>query len=335
MSDTSPTSPGDDSGAAAGLQHNPVVATERPDLLIHSRGPVAAFAVLYEAGLRLWNDEAMALAGNIAFRLILSIFPFLIFVSTLTAFIGDPQMAEQLINFLLRIVPPEIAGPLVNEVRNVLTVQRTGTLGISVLLTIWFAMGGVDSVRVGLNRAYGHTETRSAVFLFILQAFLVVGGALILVMVGFLLIVAPIGINVLHNYAPDFAPTLNIIDALRYPVAALLLIGALFAAHVLLPTRRTRFSNTWPGIMLTLVVWLLFAGAFSWYLSNFANYASYYAGLAGVMAALIFLYLSALVMIFGGEVNRAMRIRRLARTVSRHTSSGGPDQTQTTHQSPG
>jgi membrane protein len=53
-----------------------------------------------------------------------------------------------------------------------------------------------------------------------------------------------------------------------------------------------------------------------WSSSTFSNYASYYAGLAGIIAALYFMYLAALVMIFGGELNRAIRIRRLARALS-------------------
>jgi membrane protein len=91
----------------------------------------------------------------------------------------------------------------------------------------------------------------------------------------------------------------------------------LLAAHVFLPARRLRFSNMWPGVLFTVVVWIALGGAFSFYLSRFANYASYYAGLAGIIAGLYFLYLAALVLIFGGELNRAIRIRRLAKSLRR------------------
>jgi membrane protein len=91
---------------------------------------------------------------------------------------------------------------------------------------------------------------------------------------------------------------------------------ALFVAHVFLPARRTRFENVWPGVLFTLTLWTVLAAAFSFYLRSFASYASYYAGLAGIVAALYFMYLAALVLIFGGEFNRALRIRRLARALS-------------------
>jgi transglutaminase-like putative cysteine protease len=84
-------------------------------------------------------------------------------------------------------------------------------------------------------------------------------------------------------------------------------------AHVFLPARRTRFENIWPGVFFTLVAWTLLAAVFSFYLRSFASYSSYYAGLAGIVASLYFMYLAALVLILGGEFNRALRIRRLAR----------------------
>ena len=100
-------------------------------------------------------------------------------------------------------------------------------------------------------------------------------------------------------------------------MAALILTAALFAAHLFLPARRTRFSSIWPGVVFTVSTWTLLTVIFSFYLSHFANYTSYYAGLAGIIAALYFMYLAALVLIFGGELNRAVRIRRLARALQK------------------
>jgi membrane protein len=66
----------------------------------------------------------------------------------------------------------------------------------------------------------------------------------------------------------------------------LILTAALFGAHVLLPARRTRFSNIWPGVLLTLTILTFLAAGSSFYLRSFAGYASYYAGLAGIIASL-------------------------------------------------
>jgi len=291
------------------------VVSEHPQDLLHGAGWRVPWAVLREATLRLWSDDAFGLAGNVAFRTLLAIFPFLIFTSSLTAFIGDRSMADELSEFLIAIVPKELVEPIVSEVEQVMTVQRGGVLSIGILLTIWFAVGGVDGVRVGLNRAYGIRETRSTLVLYAVQIVVVLVAAFVLVLVGYLLVLAPRVGSMLHTLMPGFDPASVTVGLIRFPAVAVLLLAALFLAHVLLPARRTRFANIWPGVLLTLAVWIVLTAAFSFYLRSFASYASYYAGLAGIVAALYFLYLAALVLIFGGEFNRALRIRRIARTL--------------------
>ncbi len=89
--------------------------------------------------------------------------------------------------------------------------------------------------------------------------------------------------------------------SLRLSAAFGLLIFVVFACHYWLPGHRRPVSAIWPGILLTLVLWVVVAKLFSLYLKSFATYSATYAGLAGIMTALFFLYLMAL--IFGAEYN--------------------------------
>ena len=291
------------------------IVTANPEGLLRGTGWYAAWSVVREAGLRLWSDDAFGLAGNVAFRVLLAVFPFLIFTSSLTAFVGSQSMAEDLVSFLIAIVPQTLIEPIVSEVQQVMTVQRGGVLSTGILLTVWFALGGVDGVRVGLNRAYGVRETRSWYVLYPVMTLMVVIGSLVLVLVGYLLVMAPRAGSWLHMLFPGFDPASVTVRLVRYPAAAIILVFSLFLAHVFLPARRTRFSSIYPGVLLTVATWTSLTAAFSFYLANFATYATYYGGLAGIVAALYFLYLAALVLIFGGELNRAIRIRRLARAL--------------------
>ena len=304
---------GQESGRDAVLTHG--IVSANPVDLLDGTGWRVPLAVGREATLRLWNDDAFGLAGNVAFRALLAIFPFLIFTSSLTAFVGDRSMADDLISFLISIVPPALVNPIVSEVQQVLTVPRGGVLSIGILLTIFFAVGGVDGVRVGLNRAYGIRECRSTIVLYAVQVGVVLLASLVLALIGYLLVLAPRAGSFLHALMPEFDPASVTARLIRYPAAAVILIMALFAAHVFLPARRTRFQNIWPGVLFTVATWIVLASAFSFYLQSFGTYASYYAGLAGIIAALYFMYLAALVLIFGGELNRALRIRRLARVM--------------------
>ena len=291
------------------------VLSENPEVLFYGKGWRVMRAVLHEAILRLWNDDAFGLAGNVAFRALLALFPFLIFTSAMTAFIGDRAMADHLVDFLIAIVPSPLIEPLVSEVEKVMMVPRGGVLSIGILLTIWFAVGGVDGVRVGLNRAYGIRETRSIVVLYGLQIAMVVLASLVLVTVGYLLVLAPRAGSWMHALIPGFDPASVTVRLIRFPASATIFLVALLSAHVLLPARRTKFSNIWPGVIFTAVAWTLLATAFAFYVGRFGTYASYYAGMAGIIAALYFMYLAALLLIFGGELNRALRIRRLARAL--------------------
>ena len=79
-----------------------------------------------------------------------------------------------------------------------------------------------------------------------------------------------------------------------------------------LPAGRRRFAEVWPGIVATLVMWLACGFVFGRYLSDFSyTYVTYYAGLASAMMALVFLYFTALIFIYGGELNAAIaRLRQ-------------------------
>lgn len=276
------------------------------------QGPTIA-ALVRESFYRLFADEAIPLAGNIAFRTVFSVFPFLIFLTALAGFFGNDNLAEGVVTFLLSVAPARLVEPLVPEIRSILTVPRTGLLSISALITIWSAMGGVDSVRVGLNRAYDIRETRSVWWLYFQNVLFVIGSAIFLLVFALLIVFAPIMIQVAELYAPALKGHFVTIEQLRYPIGIVLLtLGVLFC-HRVLPAKSLNVLEVLPGVVITVVAWVIMSSAFSIYLVNFNTFASTYASLSGVFAAMFFVYLAALVLILGGEVNRVLEVRRIMR----------------------
>ncbi len=88
----------------------------------------------------------------------------------------------------------------------------------------------------------------------------------------------------------------------------------LFVCHLYLPAGRRRFLDVAPGIVLTMLAWAAGAYGFGYYISTFANYAATYAGLASIMIALVFLYMTGVIFIIGAEINAALlkyRVRAL------------------------
>ena len=202
---------------------------------------------------------------------------------------------------------------MAKEVNLILTTPRTDLVSIGFLITIWAAMAGVDSVRIGLNRAYNVRERRSMLMLYSLSVLFVIGTAFVLLALSVLIVVAPITISSIETYAPQMKNFVAVFSLVRYPVAILLLTGALTAAHFFLPAKRLRLADVLPGVVLTVATWVVLASAYSFYLLNFSNFASFYAGLSGVFAAMFFLYLAALVLLLGGEMNRVIILRKSTR----------------------
>ena len=266
-----------------------------------------------ESFYRLFADEAIPLAGNIAFRTLFSIFPFLIFLTALSGFFGNDHLAEGVVSYLLSVAPEQLVKPLVPEIRSILTTPRTGLLSLSAALTIWSAMGGVDSVRVGLNRAYDLREHRTTWWLYLQNVLFIIGSAIFLLAFAVLIVLAPVVITAIEARAPGFRQSFTTLDQLRYPVAILMLTAGVLLCHKILPAKHLNILDVRPGVVLTVITWVLLSSAFSIYLVNFNTFASTYASLSGLFAAMFFLYLSALVLILGGEVNRVLEVRRLLR----------------------
>jgi membrane protein len=131
-------------------------------------------------------------------------------------------------------------------------------------------------------------------------------GAVGLLVLAFMVVLAPLIFATIVRYVPQLEPLSPMFNFLRLAVASAVLIVALVIAHKWLPAGR-RSCAIVPGILATLVFWLVAAEAFGSYLARFAHtYVSYYAGLASAMMALVFLYLIAGIFIYGGELNAAI-----------------------------
>ena len=156
------------------------------------------------------------------------------------------------------------------------------------------------------------TEKRNWLLLRLELIAYVLIGAIALLAMAFLVVLGPLLFATASRFAPALLPFEWNITVARYAVASAALIIALFVAHKWLPAGRRKFAEIAPGIVATLALWLAGGMVFGSYLAEFPNvYVSYYAGLASVMIALVFLYLTASIFVFGGELNAAILRARI------------------------
>jgi membrane protein len=252
------------------------------------------------------DDDGWAMASHVALSSLMALFPFLIFAATLASFLGASAFSDTAVHLIFDTWPQRIAAPIAAEVQNVLTVPRGGLATLSFLAAFYFASSGIEALRVALNRAYRVTESRKLFFRRAQSFGFVLVAALGMLVISFLLVLAPLAISILQKYVPGIEPHLGTISFWRFLIAFLVLVFGLLSVHFWLPDGKRRFLAILPGIAVTMLAWFISAAVFASYLERFANYFSTYAGLASIMVALVFLYIVASIFIVGAELNAAI-----------------------------
>jgi membrane protein len=268
---------------------------------------ISCFRIAYDAFIAFTRDDGWAIASHIALSLLMSLFPFLIFVAALTGFLGAQNLSDQVALILLEAWPQEVSRPLSNEIGRVLTTAHSGLLTIGGALALYFSSNGIESLRIGLNRAYGAVEQRSWWLLRLESIAYMLVAALALIALSFLIVLGPLILQTAMRYFPALSQFEPMLTFLRFGVATAVLIIALVLVHKWLPAGRRSLLEIAPGIVVTLAMWLITGVLFGRYLAQFASaYVSMYAGLASAMIALVFLYWTATIFIYGGELNAAI-----------------------------
>jgi membrane protein len=273
-----------------------------------------AYKVAFDAYFHFAEDDGWAMASHVALSILLALFPFLIFGTALAGFLGADSFSETAVHIIFDTWPEAIAGPLAAQVQQVLTIPRGGLLTISVLAAAYFASNGVEALRISLNRAYRVSETRWWYVTRMLSLFYVFIAVVVFAGISTVLVAVPVALSFAEQRFPWMTEFLTMVaDLGLYGTIVMLTVG-LVAAHLYLPAGRRRIWDVLPGILLTLIFWVVGAAIFAYYLATFANYAATYAGLASVMIVLVFLYMVGVIFMLGAEVNAALmkyRVRHI------------------------
>jgi membrane protein len=264
------------------------------------------YRTLLEAIYRLYEHSGFAMAGAMAFSFVISLFPFCIFLGALAGVFGGRELANQAVAQLFQILPQKVAAGIAPQVESIMGSSRIDLLTASAGLALFFATTAIETLRTALNGAYRVLETRSY-FLCLLRSMLFVFLSAVAVLVlAWAVIVGPV---IAARVEPDL--TQSLLDstwlgaALRYGLAAVVIAALLITFHLRLAAGKRRVKDVWPGVLLSMVLWLVVAGVYSYYL-NFSDYSRFYAGLSQLMVALIFFQLTAVIVILGAELNRGI-----------------------------
>ncbi len=249
------------------------------------------------------TDNVSMLAGGVAYFSFLAIFPALIAAVTLYGLVADPATVTQQVGSLAASLPQQ-AQPLITDQLASVASGGGGALGIgfvvSLLAALWSASSGVGNLMQAVNLAYDEKEDRGFVALRGTALLLTVGAVSFVLITLTLVAVAP---ALLDAISLGVVGTV-LAQIVRWALLIGLVVVALAVVYRVAPSRDSpRFQWVTPGAVVAAVLWLVGSLLFSLYVNNFGSYNKTYGALAGVVVLLLWLYLTAYIVLLGAEIN--------------------------------
>ena len=255
------------------------------------------------------RDDALGLAAQLAFYLILAIFPFILFLVALIDTFSSPEFITKVFTYLRQVLPAQVFDLIRNYTESTLRNRDSapGLLSVGILGTIWATSNAFAALINALNRAYDVQETRpfwKVRGIAILMTF----GLSALVAAGALLLVAgpSLGETVAEVFTlgDEFLYAWNIV---RWPAALLFMIATVALLYYFAPDAEQPFRWITPGGFIGVLLWVLASLAFNLYASSdFNTYNETYGSIGTVIILLLYLYISSLTILFGATLNATL-----------------------------
>jgi len=263
-----------------------------------------------ELGKRVYNeiieDEVLDSAAQLAYYFLFALFPLLIFLTSILGFIvgANNELRNELFSYLGNVLPGTALDLVKGVIEEVSQTSSGGKISLGLLLALWTASSGLQSITQSLNRAYDVKETRAWWKLKLTSIGLTV--ALALTIISALIIILFGGHFV--DYAEQtlgFGAFLTTVWAVvQYVIALCFVLLAFALIYYFSPDLKDQhwFFVT-PGAVVGVLLWLLISFGFRIYLSYFNSYSATYGSLGALIILLLWLYFTGLAILIGGEIN--------------------------------
>jgi membrane protein len=249
------------------------------------------------------KDGVTDVAATVTYYGVLALFPFLLFLVALASVVISPQQAEALVRELSEVAPGAVTQIVGERIRQLGEQQDVTLLGFGAIGAIWAASGAVTALMRALNVAYDVEESR--------PFWKVRGIAVLMTLVtGALALAAGLAAVAAAPVAAAIGGPIGAAVAwLRLPFAGLAMMLLWALLYHALPDVHRRFRFITPGSVGGVILWVIASWAFSKYVANFGSYDKTYGSIGGVVVLLLWMWLSALVLLVGAEVNALVEQR--------------------------
>jgi membrane protein len=262
---------------------------------------------LKDALLRTYDDigdhHTLQMAAALSYYFVMSLFPSLIVLSAIVAYLPVPDLFDQALNLMARFIPPDSMGVVKKVLADVVTPNRNAFLSAGLLGTLWAASGGFAAAIEALNIAYDVQETRP----FWKTRPVAIG---LTVLVGSLLIIALAVMIVGPQFGNWLSGRLHLSvlwqwlwPYIHWTISIGFTVVAVEFLYFLAPNVKQRFFATLPGAILAVGCWIGLSYLLGIYFRSFANFNKTYGTLGAAIALMVWLYWTGFAMLAGAELN--------------------------------
>ncbi|OGT96170.1 MAG: ribonuclease BN [Geobacteraceae bacterium GWB2_52_12] len=249
------------------------------------------------------DDGCAEYAAAMAYYLLLALFPFFLFLTTLLAYLPLPDFLEFILTNMKRVLPDEVFVLLQDNIRKLFGNKQGGLLSLGFLLAMWTSSNAITAIMEVMNRLYEVKEGRSFWKVRLIAIFLVILVSVLFIFALILLMFGPKIGDFIANLA-GLGNTFQISwDILLVPTILFLLMFALAVIYFLTPDVKQDWKWISPGAVFAIPAWVLASLAFSFYINNFGSYDKTYGSIGAVIVLLLWLYLSGFIILIGAEIN--------------------------------
>jgi len=250
---------------------------------------------------KIKKDDVFALASQLAYYLVLSFFPFMLFLMTLIGF--SRFSSNEILEGLNAILPKSVLELTQSTVREVFDNQYKGLLGISVILMIWTSATAFKAVIKSVNKSYDVTEDRSFVKISIISMLGILALASIIILALTMLVFGNVISNYIENMYSFYKVIIILWNVFRYVFIFIVMIFIFIAIYIFAPAKKLTWKAVIPGSIFSTLGWVVVSFGFSFYIDNFNNFSRFYGSFGAVFILMTWLYFISIIFILGVEIN--------------------------------
>lgn len=261
------------------------------------------FDLIEKTGKHFQETAISAYAGQSAFFIMLSFFPFLILLLSFLQY--TPLNQEIVTSFILSVVPRSFHQLFLSVIQEIYEYHRTGLISITLISTLWMSSKALLSLVQGLNSMYRIEENRNY---FVLRFFSILYSIAFVILIILTLILLVFG-NQLKLHISTYLHNSAIVReyfALSPSITLLVILFVFFLLmYKILPSQKKCFWLQIPGAFIAAIGWLIFSNLYGIYVDNFSNYATFYGTMATIALLMVWIYLCMYLLFLGGILNHA------------------------------